>query len=143
MRRVHFVVVLGVLLLGCYSQSADEKAVEEFTDEVWEGIEELAEEPSDKSLPGPLVEVSLVEVDEATARTWPEKFCSLVKDMTRDEIQVIMGTPTQIFLDQTFNVDQYKAWGYSLRIFYDIDDKARQFEANTDNVPCETKFSEK
>jgi len=134
MRRVHFVVFLGVLLLGCSSQSAEEKAVEEATEEVKEAIEELAE-TYDQSLPG-----SLVEVDEATARTWPEKFCSLVVDMTRDEVQAVMGTPTLTFRDQTANQDQYEAWGYSLTIFYDIDDRAEIIQTNDDNVPCETKF---
>ena len=132
MRRVHFVVFLGALLVGCSTQSASEKAVEG----VKGAIDEITE-TYDKRFA-----TTLVEVDEATARTWPEKFCSLVVEMTRDEVRAVMGTPTLTFRDQTANQDQYEAWGYSLTIFYDIDDRAEIIQTNDNKVPCETRFRE-
>ena len=55
-------------------------------------------------------------------------------------MQAAMGEPTLTFSDSSANQDQYEAWGYSLTIFYDIDDLANVMQSNYDNVPCETKF---
>lgn len=127
MRRTVLALAAGLLLVACSSKSEEEKKAEEALATLQEAF-------------GGADAGSAVEVDEATARTWPEKFCRLVVDMTRDEVQAIMGTPTLTFRNQTANQDQYEAWGYSLTIFYDIDDRAQQIQTNSDNVPCETKF---
>jgi len=126
MRKLALVVVVTASLIGCSSQSAEDKAVEEAVKAVQEVLGTV--DPS-----------SVVEIDEATAKQWPDKFCSLEVDMTRDEVQAIMGTPTMTYRDQNFNQDQYEAWGYGLTIFYDVDDKANQLQSNYENVPCETK----
>ena len=126
MRKLALVAVVIASLVGCSSQSAEEKALEDAAKAMQEVF-------------GSADSSSVVEVDEATAKQWPDKFCSLEVDMTRDEVQAIMGTPTMTYRDQSFNQDQYEAWGYGLTIFYDVDDKANQLQSNYENVPCETK----
>lgn len=126
-KRVISVLIAGCLLVACSSKSPEEKAAEEALKVLQETF-------------GTIDPASVVEVDEETARTWPEKFCRLVVNMTRDEVQAVMGTPTRSRRDQNFNQDSYEAWGYDLTIFYDIDDRAEQIQPNSDNVPCETKF---
>ena len=127
MRRVISALVAGLLVTSCSSKSPEEKA----TEEAIQTFQELF---------GTVDPSSVVEVDEATAKSWPKKFCELVIDMTREEVQAVMGTPTLTFRDQTANQDQYEAWGYSLTVFYDTDDRAEIIQTNKDNVPCETKF---
>jgi hypothetical protein len=119
-----------VLLVSCGSSTSEEKTAKDLV----EVVEEIFG-PSDSS--------SDVIVDESSAREWPAKFCSLEIGATREQIQKVMGEPTQLFRDQTANQDKYEAWGYDLTIFYDIDNKATQIQPNSDNVPCETKFSDK
>jgi hypothetical protein len=119
-----------VLLVSCGSSTSEEKTAKDLV----EVVEEIFG-PSDSS--------SDVIVDESSAREWPAKFCSLEIGSTREQIQKVMGEPTQLFRDQTANQDKYEAWGYDLTIFYDIDNKATQIQPNSDNVPCETKFSDK
>ena len=119
-----------VLLVSCGSSTSEEKAAKDLV----EVVEEIFG-PSDSS--------SAVIVDESSAREWPAKFCSLEIGATREQIQNVMGEPTQSFRDQTANQDKYEAWGYDLTIFYDINDKASQIQPNSDNVPCETKFADK
>ncbi len=120
-------VLIAFLLVACSSKSPEEKAAEDALKALQQTF-------------GTIDPASVVEVDEAIARTWPEKFCRLAVNMTRDEVQAVMGTPTRSLRDQNFNQDSYEAWGYDLTIFYDIDDRAEQIQPNSDNVPCETKF---
>jgi outer membrane protein assembly factor BamE (lipoprotein component of BamABCDE complex) len=130
MRRAISVLVASFLVFGCSSKSQEEKAVEEAV----EALQEIvgASEPA-----------STATVDRETAKAWPEKFCTLEIDMTREQVQAIMGEPTAIYEDSNFNQDQYEAWGYVLTIFYDIDNLAQQiYTIDDDKVPCTTKFRE-
>jgi hypothetical protein len=130
-RKTVLIVSISLFLVpisGCSSSDSDEKATKDFT----EAVEEIFG-PSDTS--------SSVTVVESEAREWPSKFCSLEIGATREQVRNIMGEPTLSFRDQNANQDKYEAWGYDLTIFYDINDKASQIQANTDNVPCDTKFS--
>ena len=118
-----------LLLISCSSSSSDEKAAKDLVETFLKnsGASEVA---------------STATVVESEAREWPSKFCSLEIGATRDQVRKVMGEPTLSFRDQNANQDQYSAWGYDLTVFYDIDDKASTIQANSDNVPCETKFSE-
>ena len=118
-----------LLLVSCSSSSSDEKAAKDLVETFLKnsGASEVA---------------STATVVESEAREWPSKFCSLEIGATRDQVRKIMGEPTSSFRDQNANQDLYEAWGYDLTVFYDIDDKASTIQANSDNVPCETKFSE-
>jgi hypothetical protein len=130
MRRTISVAIASLLVFGCSSKSEEEKAVEEAV----EALQEIvgASEPA-----------SAATVDRDTAKAWPEKFCTLEIDMTREQVQAVMGEPTAIYEDSNFNQDQYEAWGYSLTIFYDIGNLAEIIQTNDDGkVPCETKFRE-
>ena len=127
MRRITSVLIAVFLLISCSSKSPEEKAAEDALKLLQQTF-------------GTIDPASVVEVDEEIARTWPEKFCRLVVNMTRDEVRAVMGIPTRSLRDQNFNQDSYEAWGYDLTIFYDIDDRAEQIQPNSDNVPCETKF---
>jgi len=126
-RRITSVLIAVFLLISCSSKSPEEKAAEDALKLLQQTF-------------GTIDPASVVEVDEEIARTWPEKFCRLVVNMTRDEVRAVMGIPTRSLRDQNFNQDSYEAWGYDLTIFYDIDDRAEQIQPNSDNVPCETKF---
>jgi len=126
-RRITSVLIAVFLLVSCSSKSPEEKAAEDALKVLQQTF-------------GTIDPASVVEVDEEIARTWPEKFCRLVVNMTRDEVRAVMGIPTRSLRDQNFNQDSYEAWGYDLTIFYDIDDRAEQIQPNSDNVPCETKF---
>jgi outer membrane protein assembly factor BamE (lipoprotein component of BamABCDE complex) len=131
-RTISVTIVVAVLVAvsaGCSSKSPEEKAVEEAV----AALQEIAGE----------IESSAVStVSRETAKAWAEKFCTLEIDMTREQVRAIMGEPTSIFEDSYANQDSYEAWGYSLTIFYDIDNLAQQIQPNSDNVPCDTKFRE-
>lgn len=128
MRRLLGVIAVAFLVVGCGSKSAEEKAAED-------AVKQL------QQLFGTIDPSSVVQVEEDTARQWPTKFCSLEVNMTRGEVQAIMGTPTMTYRNQQLNQDQYEAWGYDLTIFYDLDDTARQIQQSSGtDVPCETKF---
>lgn len=120
---------LALALAGCSSPSPEEEAVKDAV-EALEGI--LGETDSSTT----------ISIDESTARQWPTKFCSLDIGMTREQVREVMGEPTGWSRDQDLNQDRYEAWGYNLTVFYDIDDRTTQIQPNSDNVPCETKFSE-
>jgi hypothetical protein len=139
-----------LLLVSCYSPDSEEKAANDLVVsgamEAWEknseqraGEEEFIEEFLVDN--GASEVPSTATVVESVAREWPSKFCSLEIGASRDEVRKIMGEPTLSFRDQNANQDIYEAWGYDLTVFYDIDDKASQIQANSENVPCETKFS--
>lgn len=127
MKRAISALIIGLLITSCSSKSPEEKAAEE-------ALKTL------QDVFGTINPASVVEIDEAIAKTWPDKFCRLVVNMTRKEVQAVMGTPTRSLRNQNFNQDSYEAWGYDLTIFYDIDDRAEQIQPNSDNVPCDTKF---
>ena len=121
-------VVTAIFFSGCSSKSPEDKAAEKAISQLQKVFGEG--DPSEK-----------VVVAEATAKEWPKKFCSLEINMSRDEVQAVMGTPTGSSRNQDANQDRYEAWDYNLTIFYDINDNARQIQPNSDNVPCETKFT--
>lgn len=123
------VVILVAVSAGCSSKSPEEKAAEE----ALVALQEIASE---------LDSATASTISRETAKAWAEKFCTLEIDMSRDQVRAIMGEPTSIFEDSYANQDSYEAWGYSLTIFYDIDNLAQQIQPNSDNVPCETKFRE-
>lgn len=140
-----------LLLVSCYSPNSEEKAANDLVvSGAMEAFEENSERRAGEELLGEefLENIGASEVSstatvvESEARKWPSKFCSLEIGATRDQVRKIMGEPTSSFRDQNANQDLYEAWGYDLTVFYDIDDKASQIQANTDNVPCETKFSD-
>ena len=119
----------ALFLVGCSSKTSEEKALEDAVKEFQETVGTVFGEMS-----------PTITVSKETAKSWPEKFCSLEVNMTKDQVRVVMGEPTLSFNDSTANQDQYEAWGYSLTIFYDIDDLTEIIQSNKDNVPCETKF---
>jgi hypothetical protein len=119
---------LALTLASCSSSRPDEQAVKDAV-EAPEGI--LGEPDSSAT----------ISEDESTARQWPTKFCSLDIGMTREQVREVMGEPTGWSRDQDANQDRYEAWGYNLTVFYDVDDRTTQIQPNSDNVPCETKFS--
>jgi len=92
------------------------------------------EEPSDYGNSYPIKNNKLISKE--VARTWPEKFCSLEVNATRNEVQAIMGEPTLTSYNSFANQDQYEAWDYSLTVFYDIDDRVTQLQSKYDNIPC-------
>jgi hypothetical protein len=80
---------------------------------------------------------TVVDVGRDTARSWPEKFCSLEIGMSRREVQEIMGLPTGSTASPTSNTDDYTAWGFTLYIFYDVDDLVQKMTSVGDpKVPC-------
>jgi hypothetical protein len=123
MKKTILFAVVAFTLVGCSEKSDEEKAVEAIQEIVGDAF---------GSMP------TVNTVSKEVARTWPEKFCSLKVNMSRQEVQAVMGEPTQIFSDSSFNQDQYEAWDYGLTIFYDIDDLARQLQSNYENIPCES-----
>jgi hypothetical protein len=123
MRKILIVAVSVIALFGCSSKSDEEKAVEALQEIVGDAFGSMPTENT---------------ISKEVARTWPEKFCSVEVNATRDEVQAIMGEPTLEFNDSTANQDQYEAWDYSLTVFYDIDDRAKQLQSNLDNIPCES-----
>jgi len=123
MRKILIVAVSVIALFGCSSKSDEEKAVEAIQEIVGDAFGSMPVE---------------ITVPKEVARTWPEKFCSVELNATRDEVQAIMGEPTLTFSDSTANQDQYEAWDYSLTVFYDIDDRAKQLQSHLDNIPCES-----
>ena len=125
MKKTILFAVVAFTLVGCSEKSDEEKAVEAIQEIVGDAF---------GSMP------TVNTVSKEGARTWPEKFCSLKVNMSREQVQAVMGEPTLTFNDSSANQDQYEAWGYSLTIFYDIDDLANVMQSNYDNVPCETKF---
>jgi hypothetical protein len=137
-RRILSALAVALLVASCSSKSPEEEAVEDAA-EALAGLQEEVVE----ALGG---EVGDLEVSEETASGWPEKFCSLEIGMTRDEVQAVMGTPTATYRNQSANQDQYEAWGWSLTIFYDINDRAEQLQSNdlfSGKIPCESvRFSD-
>jgi hypothetical protein len=123
------VAVLVAVSTGCSSKSPEEKAAEEAAAAL-------------KQIFGDVEPATVATVSREIAREWPEKFCSLEPNMTRDEVRSIMGEPTAVYEDSSANQDQYEAWGFSLTIFYDINNLAEIIQTNADNVPCDTKFRE-
>ena len=122
---IGLLVIVAFTLVGCSEKTEEEKGVEAI-----QGVfgEAFGSAPSENT------------ISKEVARSWPEKFCSLEVNMSREQVQAAMGEPTLTFSDSSANQDQYEAWGYSLTIFYDIDDLANIMQSNDDNVPCETKF---
>ena len=125
MKKFICLALVAFTLVGCSEKSDEEKAVEAFQEIVGDAFGSVPTENT---------------ISKEIARTWPEKFCSLEVNMSRDQVQAVMGEPTSTFNDSTANQASYDAWGYGLTIFYDIDDLAQQMQSNYDNVPCETKF---
>lgn len=123
MKKIILFAVVAFTLVGCSEKSDEEKAVEALQEIVGDAFGSMPTENT---------------VSKEVARTWPEKFCSVKVNATRDEVQAIMGEPTLAFNDSTANQDQYEAWDYSLTVFYDIDDRAKQLQSNLDNIPCES-----
>jgi hypothetical protein len=150
-KRVVAVLAAVLLVVSCSSKSSEEKAAEEVAEAAMEAIADHDFEEILKSLSGDEVgeakEVFRVsKASEETARPWPDKFCSLEIGMTRDEVQAIMGTPTSTFRNWSANQDSYYGWGWMLKIFYDVDDRAEQLQSNpfaSGKVPCESvRYSE-
>ena len=129
MKKFLVIVATAMFLVGCSSKTSEEQALEDAVKEFEETVATVFGEMS-----------PTITVSKETAKSWPEKFCSLETSISRDQVRVVMGEPTLSFNDSTANQDQYEAWGYSLTIFYDIDDLAEIIQSNNDNVPCETKF---
>jgi len=127
MKKILLVAISVMTFFGCSSKSDEEKAVEAIQEIVGEAF---GSAPSENT------------ISKEVARTWPEKFCSLEVNMSREQVQAVMGKPTLTFSDSSANQDQYEAWGYSLTIFYDIDNLATTIQSNTfaESVPCENKF---
>ena len=125
---IGLVTLLAFSLIGCSEKSDEEKLKE--AAEAWDEAlgDVFGSVPTENT------------ISKEVAQTWPEKFCSLEVNMSREQVQAAMGEPTFTFNDSSANQDQYEAWGYSLTIFYDIDDLANIMQSNYDNVPCETKF---
>ena len=129
MRKILIIAATALFLVGCSSKTSEEKALDDAMKEFQETVGTVFGEMS-----------PTITVSKETAKSWPEKFCSLEVNMTKDQVRAVMGEPTNFFNDSTANQDQYDGWGYDLVIFYDIDDLAQQMQSNSDNVPCETKF---
>lgn len=123
MKKAILFAVVAFTLVGCSEKSDEEKAVEAFQEIVGDAFGSVPTENT---------------ISKEVARTWPEKFCSVEVNATRDEVQAIMGEPTLAFNDSTANQDQYEAWDFSLTVFYDIDDRVTQLQSNRDNIPCES-----
>lgn len=116
--RSVFATVAVSLLLSCSSQRVVLPTIPEGTVEL-------------------ITLATVVDVSRETARTWPEKFCSLEIGMSRREVQEIMGLPTHSTASSTNNTDNYNAWGFTLYIFYDVDDLVLKMTSLGDpSVPC-------
>jgi hypothetical protein len=88
----------------------------------------------------PLNEFGQSDVPKEVVASWPEKFCSLVIGMTRDEVQAVMGAPTSSFSDSSANQDEWDGYEVSVTAFYDIDDMVQQLDdsTGTSDLPCES-----
>ena len=145
MKNLYKVLAVVLLVFGCSPKSAEREAVEDAIEAV-EEKQRVVEDAVGKIVDDAVGKIGVVvgsadtkvEVSEATAREWPEKFCLLEAKMTREEVQSIMGVPTDTVRDQDLNADFWEAWSYDLFVGYNIDDELEgTLSLPFERVPCD------